>query len=200
MERLKMMKETLMSAVQGQLGHLDTVDTKELGDVVDMIKDLSEAVYYCTITESMEKSEKEREHEPRYYGGRYIPRDPWVNDFPEMEPPYRMYYGGNGRGNVGVPNGDGTMSSGARSGSSRGYYEKEFPLEMRDWREGRSPKQRRMYMESKEMHNDKNVQMKELETYMQELSSDITEMIHDASPEEKQLLKTKIAALASKIG
>jgi len=26
-----------------------------------MIKDLSEAIYYCTITESMEKAEKENE-------------------------------------------------------------------------------------------------------------------------------------------
>ena len=50
MERLKHMKETLMSCVQGQLGDLSSVDAKELGEAVDMIKDLSEAIYYCTIT------------------------------------------------------------------------------------------------------------------------------------------------------
>ena len=57
MERMKMMKETLMNCVQGQLGDLSSVDTKELGEAIDMIKDLSEAIYYCTITESMEGKE-----------------------------------------------------------------------------------------------------------------------------------------------
>lgn len=69
----------------------------------------------------------------------------------------------------------------------------------RDSREGRSPMSRRSYMESKEMHQDKTYQMKELENYMKELSSDITEMIADASPEEKQLLKQKMTTLMSKI-
>ena len=41
--------------------------------------------------------------------------------------------------------------------------------------------------------------MKELEHYMKELSQDVTEMINDASPEEKQILKQKITELAGKI-
>ena len=41
--------------------------------------------------------------------------------------------------------------------------------------------------------------MQELESYMGELSSDITEMIHDATPEERQLLQKKLTALATKI-
>ena len=41
--------------------------------------------------------------------------------------------------------------------------------------------------------------MKELEKYLQELSSDITEMIDGASPEEKQLLEKKINTLATKV-
>jgi hypothetical protein len=59
---------------------------------------------------------------------------------------------------------------------------------MRDAREGRSPMSRRSYMESKEMHHDKAIKLKELENYMMELGKDVTEMIQDASPEEKQLL------------
>ena len=54
-------------------------------------------------------------------------------------------------------------------------------------------------MEGKELHHDKAYQMKELEQYMKELSSDITEMITDATPEEKQLLKQKMETLATKI-
>ena len=57
----------------------------------------------------------------------------------------------------------------------------------------------RSYMEAKEMHHDKEVQMKELEKYMQELGSDITEMIQDASPEEKQMLQQKLSLLITKI-
>jgi hypothetical protein len=56
-EALKMMKEQLMSCVQGQLGDIKNADAHELGEAVDMIKDLAEAIYYCTITDSMEKSE-----------------------------------------------------------------------------------------------------------------------------------------------
>ena len=54
MHRMINMKETLMSCIENQLTHLDTVDTKELGEAIDMVKDLSEAIYYCTITEAME--------------------------------------------------------------------------------------------------------------------------------------------------
>ena len=64
--------------------------------------------------------------------------------------------------------------------------------------EGRSPMARRRYMDGKKQ-NDKNMQMKELEQYTQELASDLTDMIKDASPEEKQLLQQKISLLASKI-
>ena len=45
MERLKAMKENLMNSVQAQIsGNLDCVDAKELGEAVDMIKDLAEAM------------------------------------------------------------------------------------------------------------------------------------------------------------
>jgi hypothetical protein len=70
-------------------------------------------------------------------------------------------------------------------GGVRHFSEREMPIDMYDYREGRSPKNRRMYMEAKETHQDKVTQMRELEKYMQELSQDITEMIADSSPEEK---------------
>lgn len=199
MERLKNMKETLMSCVQGQLTHLDQVDTKELGEVIDMIKDLSEAVYYCTITEAMEEKEKQPQVERYYY----------------TEPMRYAYNGSNGGNSSG---GNGNSSSGDGSSSSRSYIERDMdrnygrmyyhePMQereydisrMRDGREGRSPLSRRMYMESKEMHQPQSAQMKELERYLQELSADITEMVEKASPEEKQMMEQKISALAQKV-
>lgn len=56
-----------------------------------------------------------------------------------------------------------------------------------------------MYMEGKEMHKDTNSQLAELEAYLHELSDDLTEMIKDASPEEKATLRQKMTTLANKI-
>lgn len=226
MERLKMMEESLMSCAQSQMSHLDNVDAKELGEVVDMIKDLEEAMYYCSIVKSMEKREKEEEY--HYYTEKYIPfppeiyyNDGWRDMDREMG---RMYYqgrdsqgrftssrGGSRRGYDEYPQMyyDGDNGSSSRSSSvgnsgegSRGFEEfgeREYPMEMRDYREGSSPIRRKYYMEAKEQHQDKKVQMEELEKYMKELSKDITEMIQDASPEETQLLKQKLTTLSEKI-
>ena len=243
-ETLKAMKEQLISCVQAQLGDISKADAEELGEAVDMIKDLAEAIYYCTITESMEKSEEkaktqgdtnityyttpyynkmypeqeyrnmERTGGHMYYpGGNYMyypaatPVTAPVNNY--------MYYpsgsgGGNSGGSSGGSSGGGRGgnsgssggSSGGRGGNSgggsRGYT--EIPADMmRDPREGKSPMRRRMYMEGKEMKNDTNSQLRELEEYIHELSDDITEMIKDASQEEKATLRQKMTTLANKI-
>ena len=194
MEQLKAIENTLMSTKQSQMGNLHNVDTKELGEAIDMIKDLEEAMYYCTITKAME--EKKDDHN-KYYPDKmkYIPYD-YDRDMDRNNG--RMYYDGypiSGAYN----NNRGNSSSGSNGISSGSYSERELPIELRDYREGRSGRSRRTYMEAKEMHQDKSVYLKELEKYMTELSQDITEMIENASPEEKQLLEKKMTALASKI-
>ena len=188
---MKHMKETLMNCVSGQLGDLSSVDAKELGEAMDMIKDLSEAIYYCTITESMEKSDKEKKEYPMNEY-RYYPVD-YNRYYRDMDREYgNMYYTDYAMNNGGSRNyQDGNRQT---PGESRNY-----PIELRDYREGRSPMTRKTYMERKMHGGGKEAQMHELEKYMQELSSDITEMIDGASPEEKQMLKTKISALATKI-
>ena len=161
-EKLKWMKDCLVCVVENQLCNLEEVDTKELGEAIDMIKDLEEAIYYATVTEAMDNPEKEKMWEMK------------KGDHHQENGDSRMYYG--------YP----------MMYADEGMY--------RDEREGRSYNSRRMYMEAKETHKDKTVQLRELEKYMQELSQDVTEMIADASPEEKQYLEKKITALASKIG
>lgn len=207
MERLKHMKEMLIAQVEGQLGNLQQVDAEELGEVIDMIKDLDEAIYYCTVTKAMEDSEKESKRAPvMYYTPMYydpsMNRDPWETR--DMDKPYgRMYYtengnsmGRGGNGGRGNSNSNGNSSS---SSSSRQYSEWEQPIDWRDRREGRSPISRKMYMESKEMHKGKAVQLKELEKYIQELTTDLVEMVGDASPEEQQYLANKMSNLSTKI-
>lgn len=89
---------------------------------------------------------------------------------------------------------------GYRDGESRGRSQGG----RRDGREGRSGQSRKSYMETKEMNKgnspqEKQEKMKELEKYMGELGSDITEMISDASNEEKTMLKSKLQTLVQKI-
>lgn len=186
MEQLKNMKCTLMNQVQAQLGNLQAVDAKELGEVIDMIKDLEETMYYCTIIEAMEGKGKEKSSYNNHYA--YYTDHPYYMDREMEKRNGRMYYPDHGESGEMGPN-----------DHMRKYSEREMPVEFRDAREGRSPSSRRMYMESKELHHDKAKKMKELEKYMQELTLDIAEMIEDSSPEEKQLLHKKITALASKI-
>ena len=197
MERLKMMKEKLMSCVESQLNDLSNVNAKELGEAVDMIKDLEETIYYCTVVKAMEDKEKEPSREMMYYPV--------------------MYYNGNNSSNGGNSNsgGNGRVYSEGRyyypmynydssyygDAYSRGMrdYANVYPREIRDYREGRSGSSRRSYMESKEMHEGKEKQMAELEKYMKELAGDMMEMIDDATPEEKQMLSQKLNTLAEKI-
>jgi hypothetical protein len=55
-ERLKHMKENLLTCIESQMYDLHNADAQELGEAIDMLKDLEEAIYYCTITEAMEES------------------------------------------------------------------------------------------------------------------------------------------------
>lgn len=158
--KLMHMKDTLICAAEVQMCDLSHVDAKELGEVIDMIKDLEEAIYYCTITEAMNEKEGYH-HEMHDDSQKMYFRDPYYWDKDE-------------------------------------WHDKE--REHDDEYEGRSHKSRKMYMEAREMKRDKATQLRELEKYMQELTSDIVEMIQDSSPEEKQYLEKKISALASKIG
>lgn len=123
----------------------------------------------------------------------------------------RMYYSG-GPSSSNASSMSGQSSSGMNSASgNRGYTDSRqsdggnYSSRMqRDGREGRSGDARRGYMETKEMHKgnsaeDKQHKMKELENYMKELSTDVTEMIEGASSEEKNMLKNKLQVLMQKI-
>lgn len=245
LEPIKEMCKKLEEAVKHELSKgIENVDAKELGEVVDMIKDLYEAkekivkaCYYKGVLEAMEEHDFEDEDEieeegrrgyrgqPRSQSGRFMSRGDGRRsnrgrgsrrgyddmmmyddmDYDEMERmrdmdrPYgRMGYSGSG--SSGGSSMGGSSSSGMSSGSmgsnsgSRGYSDGG-----RDSREGRSGQSRRGYMEAKEKGADKQQKMKELEDYMKELSSDVTEMIGDASPEEKAMLKNKMSVLMQKI-
>ena len=162
MDRLKHMKETLMCCVEGQMSHLDMVDTKELGEAIDMLKDLEEAIYYATITKAMKEQDEDGQVEKKI--------KKYTDEYGSSRPSEHM-------------NGHETTTS--------------TPHE--NGMEGRSGRSRRQYMDAKHQHKDSAAQMRELEKYMSELSSDIMDMLEDASAEERQYLAKKMTTLATKL-
>ena len=60
MEQLHAMKESLINCVQSEIYNLNEANAEELGAAVDMIKDLSEAIYYCTITDAMKENDEKK--------------------------------------------------------------------------------------------------------------------------------------------
>lgn len=176
---------------------------KTFGEIVDAKKDMAEKCYYMTLIEAMEENADEygvtwnedgpmeRKYyrgQPRDSRGRYMSKRGYDEMFmPEMyrdrdmdrESMDRMYYSNLGSGN----SGRGSQSDG---------------------REGRSGRSRRGYMESKDMHKgnsaeDKQEKMKKLEKYATDLWDDMKEMISDASPEERTMLRQKVAGIANNI-
>ena len=207
MEQLKTIKEQLVMQVQGQMNDLKCVDAKELGEVIDMIKDLSEAIYYCEVYDQMKQADNSRqmmkENNNYYYTEYYY--DPQR----DMDKHYgRMYYSSPSQGmGAGAGQANNGSNPGSTSGSSQSmgqnnssyYTERDYPIHLRDEREGRSPVKRKMYMESKAKGMESSKSIKELESYMQDLTSDMLDLLDKASPEEKTMVQKKINTLAAKI-
>lgn len=154
----------------------------------------------------------------RYADGRFAPKGhgsyrrgyeehPYWHMTPEMyrdmSPEYlrdmdldydRMYYSGKGA----YP-----RPAGLEMGNAKHFYGGDSDM-MRDSREGKAGAYRKAYMETKELHKgntqqDKEAKMKDLDTYMKELGEDVLELVHDMTPEEKTLLKTKMTTLVTKL-
>ena len=180
---------------------------KKIIEAMDEAEDSEEAMKYIEMYENYPERKGYR-GQPRDSRGRYMRRgyDEMMGYMPEMyrdmdrDSMGRMYYTGSTStgGSQGQSNGGSSM--GSFNSGSMGYSDGM----MRDGKEGRSGQSRRSYLETKEMHKgntqqDKDMKLKELDKYMNELSSDISEMIHDSSNEEKTMLKQKLNGLIQKI-
>lgn len=93
-ERLKHLKDCLLCCIESQMNHLGDVDAEELGEAIDMLKDLEEAIYYTTITEAMNEGggdRKKREHhneDMMYYSSPMMYMDdnhPHINGKPDHD-------------------------------------------------------------------------------------------------------------------
>ena len=206
-KRMHCMIEKLSECAKSEMeSGIENVDTCEMGKVVDMMKDLSEAMYYRTLTKAMDESTSEETLEMferygdgrrfydkyRYADGRFAPKgrgtyrrgydEPYYHMTPEM---YREH---DPEWYRDMDRKDGKM-----------YYTEPITME------SRYDKAKRGYEESKMTHKDntpehKQAKMKDLEMYLKELSEDVTQLLADATPEERSMVKNKMQVLTQKIG
>lgn len=163
------------------------INTKELGEVVDMVKDLleakkykAEAKYYTSITEAMEDSEYGQDYDYRgrlgYSGSRRMNMRGYEEGNYRMLPDMQD-------DRYGYPQGRGGSQSGSRSGNySRGGQSSGS-------RYGYSHDE---YMMSKKTSNDPEKRKELLNTYMNDLQEMAKDMIEDMTPDEKQMWKVKL--------
>ena len=208
-ERIHKMQECLTEKAVNELEKgVENVDTSEMGQVVDMIKDLAEAEYHSIISKAMKKADEEEEEYDkellkalkaeygeesgrryydhyRYANGRFAPKGKGTYRRGYEEPPYMHIY----------PEAEHMRDMDRDYGKM--YYTEPM-------NESGYDRAKRNYTETKEMHKantpeDKEHKMKSLDSYSKELASDITGMVADMSAEEKNLLRTKLSTLVSKI-
>ena len=185
---------------------IENVDTCEMGKVVDMMKDLSEAMYYRTLTKEMDESDTEEIMEMfdkygddgkryydmwRYKSGRFAPKGRGTRRGYEEPPYYHMtpdqYKEHDPEYWRDLDRKDGKM-----------YYTEPITME------SRYDKAKRGYEESKMTHKEntpehKQAKMKDLEAYLKELSEDVTKLLSDATPEERAMVRGKMQVLTQKI-
>lgn len=208
-ERMHKMQECLTEKAVSEFEKgIENVDTSEMGQVVDMIKDLAEAEYHSIISKAMKKADEEEEEydkellrslkaeygeesgrryydQYRYANGRFAPKGKGTYRRGYEEPPYMHMYPEVER----------------MRDMDRDYGKMYYTEPMNESGYDRA---KRNYTETKEMHKnntpeDKEHKMKSLDSYTKELASDITGMVTDMSAEEKNLLRTKLSTLVSKI-
>lgn len=208
LKRMHEMIEKLSECAKAQFDKgIDKVDTCEMGKVIDMIKDLSEAIYYRELTKAMQDYDPDEVMEMlerygdggrrfydhyRYADGKFAPKGHGTYHKGYEEPPHFHM----------TPE----MYRDMDRDMGRMYFtEPIMNTSMRDSKEGRSGMSRRAYMENKELHKsstpaDKEARVRDLSTYMKEFASDLMEIINDSIPEEKTVLKRDLSALVTKIG
>ena len=211
-ERMHKMIECLTEKALAELDKgIENVDTKEMGEVVDMIKDLNEAEYRAVIVKSMkEADEEQKEYDKellralkdeygeeggrRYYDeyrykttGRFAPKGKgsYVGRRGYEEPPYYHSY----------PERDIDREYG------RMYYTEPTTTHTSESGYDRA---KRNYTETKEMHSgttpeDKEQRMKALDKYIKTVTNEIIKIVSDnATTEEKSLIKNNMNNLMSK--
>lgn len=200
---------------------LDSFEGQNLDDLKDFTEIAKNIACFdkdYRIVEAMEKSEdnedimrmiEQYEDYPdrryydayRYANGRFAPKGRGTRRGYEEPPYYHMYPEYDERERMRDMDRDdrGKMYYSEPAGNVSGSNNMS-----RNYSESNYDRAKRNYTETKELHKgntqeDKEHKMKSLDSYMKELSTDITHLLGDMTAEEKNLLRTKLSTLVSKI-
>lgn len=215
----KQIMECVKAKVDGiGIDNFEGQNLDDLKDFTEIAKNIACFDKDYRIVEAMEKSEdnedimrmlEQYEDYPdrryydayRYANGRFAPKGKGTYRREYTEPPYYHMYpyddmehmrdmDRDDRGKMYYSEPAGNVSG--SNNMSRSYSESNYD------------RAKRNYTETKELHKgntqeDKEHKMKSLDGYMKELSTDITHLLGDMTAEEKNLLRTKLSTLVSKI-
>ena len=212
----KQIMECVKAKVDGiGIDNFEGQNLDDLKDFTEIAKNIACFDKDYRIVEAMEKSEdnedimrmlEQYEDYPdrryydayRYANGRFAPKGRGTRREYEEPPYYHMY-----------PEAE-HMRDMDRDDREKMYYSEPASNVSgsnnmsRNYSESNYDRAKRNYTETKELHKgntqeDKEHKMKSLDGYMKELSTDITHLLGDMTAEEKNLLRTKLSTLVSKI-
>lgn len=173
METLKKICSHLEDCVLGELGKDKAqIDAKELGEVVDAIKDIKEAMYYASITDAMKEAEygKDYDENGKFYTPIHQYRRPYMNDT-SMEH-YRDMDAGKGRMYYTDMNNMGTYQGSRYEMAKRGYEESK-------------------------LLNPGMDNMKAMEKMFDSFEEEIRELEAKMTPNEKSIARNKLANISN---
>ena len=212
----KQIMECVKAKVDGiGIDNFEGQNLDDLKDFTEIAKNIACFDKDYRIVEAMEKAEdnedimrmlEQYEDYPdrryydayRYANGRFAPKGrgtrrgyeepPYYHMYPEAEHMRDMDRDDRGKMYYSEP----ASNANGSNNMSRSYSESNYD------------RAKRNYPETKELHKgntqeDKEHKMKSLDGYMKELSTDITHLLGDMTAEEKNLLRTKLSTLVSKI-
>lgn len=224
MAKIGELKTELVDCLKSEFAKgLSCIDTKEAGEVTDMIKDLAEterncyeACYYKSIVEAMEDAEEGARYgynPNRYSSGRYAPTgrgtrgyrpyedldmiDTWAKDLDDNGMRYRMGFNAGGRSGV-------KMSDGIRSGGSHMVDPDMYSEHSSNWdsRYGDAYNKyrtsRKHYTESKSAA-DKLEMDEHANEHINDTIATMKEIYKSADPDMRKRMKENVQKLVSEM-
>ena len=211
----KQIMECVKAKVDGiGIDNFEGQNLDDLKDFTEIVKNIACFDKDYRIVEAMEKSEdnedimrmfEQYEDYPdrryydhyRYANGRFAPKGKGTYRKGYEEPPY--YH-------MPINYNDPEYMRDMDKGMGRMYYTEPVVSDNNSSHtiESGYDRAKRNYTETKEMHKnntpeDKEHKMKALDGYIKELGGDITQLIGDMTAEERNLMRTKLSTLVSKL-
>lgn len=191
MMRMGGIEEKLLTMLETEcMKGLENADAKEMGEVVDMLKDLGEAKYYCSIVMAMEEEGEGTMgyNSRRYANGRYAPKGRGSMGYEPMMMEEMGYgtgyegYQGRSNGSMGYTGGNGKNGSqNGSQGRSMGYgtaYDRYQQARM-GYQQSRTAENRRGMDEAANEH-------------VREFTDTMTEMWQDADQSQRNQMRNAL--------